>query len=131
MLLSCEDQVFPHRQFWKHLQQLKRAADAEPVQFGRAQAGDDPAIDLHFAIARRQLSEDAVEQRGFAAAVRADQAEDLALLHIKTDAIHRGDAAKALADIADFEDRGHGAVSSLDFATARNADATLVRRSVR
>ena len=38
---------------------------------------------------------------------------------------------KALADIADFEDRGHGAVSSLDFATARNADATLVRRSLR
>ena len=33
--------------------------------------------------------------------------------------------------LADFEDRGHGAVSSLDLATARSADAALVRRSAR
>ena len=54
---------------------------------------------------RRELAEDAVEQRGLAAAVRADEAEDLALAHVEGDAVDRGDAAEALADVADFEDR--------------------------
>ena len=52
-------------------------------------------------------------------------------LHVEADAVDRGDAAEALLDVADLEDRGHGAVSSLDFATARSAEAALVRRSAR
>ena len=101
------------------------------IELGRPQAGDDLAVDLDLATGRRELAEDAVEQRGLAAAVRADQAEDLALLHVEADAIDGLDAAKALLDVADFEDRGHGAVSSRDLATARSADAALVRRSAR
>src|SRR5437762_7246774 len=131
MLLSSEDQILPHRQLWEHLQKLEGAADAETIQFGRPQSGDDLAVDLDLATGRRELAEDAVEQRGLAAAVRADQAEDLALLHVEADAIDRLDAAKTLLDVADFEDRGHGAVSNRDLATARNADAALVRRSAR
>jgi hypothetical protein len=131
LLLPGKDEVLPHRQFRKHLQKLEGAADAEPIQLGRPQSGDDPAVDLHLAIGRRKLAEDAVEQRGLAAAVRADQAEDLALLHVEADAVDGLDAAKALLDVADFEDCGHGAVSSLDFATARSAEAALVRRSVK
>ena len=131
MLLPGEDEIFPHRQFRKHLQELEGAADAKAIQLGRPQAGDDLAVDLDLATGRRELAEDAVEERGLAAAVRADQAEDLALLHVEADAIDGLDAAKALLDFADFEDRGHGAVSSRDLATARSADAALVRRSAR
>src|SRR5258705_8055129 len=104
MLLSGEDQVLPHRQFWKHLQKLEGAADAETIQFGRPQSGNDLAVNLHLATGRRELAEDAVEQRGLAATVRADQPEDLALLHVEADAIDGLDAAKALFDAADFED---------------------------
>src|SRR6266704_5702108 len=131
MLLPGEDQILPHRQFWKHLQKLERAADAETIQFGRPQSSDDLAVDLDLAIGRRELAENAVEQRGLAAAVRADQPEDFALLHVEADAVDGFDAAKALFDVGDFENRGHGAVSSRDLATARNAEAALVRRSAR
>ncbi len=83
------------------------------------------AVDLHLAAVWRELAENAIEQRGLAAAVRADQPENLALLHVEADAVDRGDAAETFADIADFEHRGHGAVSSLDLVTARSADAIL------
>jgi hypothetical protein len=131
MLLAGEDQVLPHRQFWKHLQKLEGAADAQTIEVRRPQSGHDLAVDLDLTTGRRELAEDAVEERGFAAAVRADQAEDLALLHVEADAIDGLDATKTLLDLADFEDRGHGAVSSLDLATARSAEAALVRRSAR
>src|SRR6476646_5953951 len=131
MFLPGEDQVFPHRQFRKHLQQLEGPANAEPIQLRRPQTRDPSAVDLHFAGARGQLAQDAVEQGRLAAAIRSDQAEDLALLNVEADAVDCGDAAETLADVVDFEDRGHGAVSSLAFATARSAEATLVRRSDR
>src|SRR5437879_316569 len=131
MLLAGENQILPHRQLWKYLQKLEGAADAQTIQLRGSQSGNDLAVDLHLATGRRELAEDAVEERGLAATVRADQPEDLALLHVEADAIDGFDAAKALFDAADFEDRGHGAVSSRDFATARSADAALVRRSAR
>src|SRR5215216_2283176 len=119
MLLAGEDQIFPHRQFRKYLEQLERAADAETVQLGGSQTGHVFAVDLHFAAARGELAEDAVEQCGLAAAVGADQTENFSFPDIKAHAIDGGDTAKTLADVADFENRGHGAVSSFDFATAR------------
>src|SRR6266702_5274691 len=131
MLLACEDQVLAHREFWKHLQQLEGSADSELVELGGAQAGHDLAVELDLAAGRRELAEDAVEQRRLAATVRPDQAEDLALADVEADAVDRGDAAKALLDVGDFEDCAHCTVSSRDFATARNADAALVRRSAR
>src|SRR5438270_4147349 len=131
MLLSSEDQILPHRQLWKYLQELEGAADAQTIQLRRPQSGDDRAVDLHLATRRRELAENAVEERGLAAAVRADQAKDFALPHVEADAVDRFDATNTLFDAADFEDCGHGAVSSRDLATARNADAALVRRSAR
>src|SRR5258705_2445047 len=106
MLLACEDQVLPHRQFWKHLQKLEGAADAQAIELGRPQSGDDLAVDLDLATGRRELPEDTVEEGGLAATVRADQPEDLALLHVEADAVDGLDATKALLDAADFEDRG-------------------------
>src|SRR3954465_13608337 len=114
MLLAGQDQILPHRQFWKHLQQLEGAADAQTIDLRRPQSGDDLAVDLHLATGRRELAEDAVEQRGLAAAVRPHQPEDLALLNVEADDIDGLDAAKTLFDVVDFEDRAHDAASSFD-----------------
>src|SRR5205814_9262881 len=100
-------------------------------QIGGPQAGNRPAVDLDFAAARLELAKNAIEQRGLSAAVRTDQAENFALVDVEADAIDRGDATEILADVADLQDRGHNAVSSPEFAAARNAEAALVRRSVR
>jgi hypothetical protein len=131
VFLPGEDQIFAHRQFWKNLKQLECAADAEAVQRGRAQSGDDLAVDLYLTAARRQLAENAVEESRLAATVRSDQPENFALVNLEAYAIDGRDAAKMFADVVDFEDRGHGAVSGPDFALARSADAVLVRRSAR
>ena len=52
---------------------------------------------------------EAVEQRGLAGAVRPDQAEDLALVHVERDAVQRDDAAEHDADVANRE-QGAGKV---------------------
>ncbi len=101
------------------------------LRLGGAQARDELAVELHFTAAWGELAEDAVEQCGLAAAVRPDQPEDLALAHVETDTVDGMDAAKTLLDVGDFEDCTHCAVSSRDFATARSAEAALVRRSAR
>ena len=54
-----------------------------------------------------KLAEDAVEQRGLAAAVRADDAEDLTLVHVERHAFDRMDAAEVLGKIANFQHGGH------------------------
>ena len=131
MLLAGEDEVFAHRQLWKHLKQLKGAADPEAIELGRTEPGDDFAVDLDLSGARHELAENTIEQRRLSASVGPDQPKDLTLQDVEADAVDRRDAAKALSDIADFKHRGHRAVSNLDLARARSADAALVRRSVR
>ena len=42
----------------------------------------------------------AIEERGLAGAVRPDQAEDLALMHVEGHAVQRDDAAEHDADVA-------------------------------
>jgi len=42
-----------------------------------------------------------IEQGGLAGAIRPDQAENLALMHVEGDAIERDDAAEHDADVAD------------------------------
>ena len=46
---------------------------------------------------------EAIEQRRLAGAVRSDQAEDLALVHVEGHAIQRDDAAEHDADVANRE----------------------------
>ena len=66
---------------------------------------------LHQDVARARLIEpaEAIEQRGLAGAVRPDQAEDLALLHVERHAIQRDDAAEHDADVANRE-QGSGRI---------------------
>ena len=112
MFLAGENEIVAHRELRKHLQQLKSAADAEPVDIAGSHAGRLLAVDPHLALVRRQLAEHAVEQCRFARAVRPDDAEDFAFLHVEGDAVDRGDAAESFAQVGDFEHRGHGLVLS-------------------
>src|SRR6202049_5156369 len=52
-----------------------------------------------------QRAADAIDQCAFAEAVRSDQAEPLARLYLKIDAVERDEAAEALADIIDMQQR--------------------------
>ena len=70
------------------------------------------AVDADLAVGRQQLAEHAIEQRRFARAVRPDDAEDFAVAHLERHVIDRGDAAEALAQIGDFENRRHRDVTS-------------------
>src|SRR5256885_373324 len=63
VLLPCENEIVSHGKLREHLDQLKGAADAEPVEVARPHPGGLPAIDTYDAGGRLQLAEDAVEQR--------------------------------------------------------------------
>ena len=107
MLLAGKHQVLAHRKLRKDLQQLERAADAEAVQVRGPHAGDRPAVEAHLAGGRRELAENAVEQRRLAGTVGPDEAEDFAFVHGEGHPVYGADAAEGLPQVADFEDRGH------------------------
>ena len=56
---------------------------------------------------RREDAVDEIEERRFAGAVGADEAEDLALVDGEAQTVHRLHAAEALAQAVDLEERGH------------------------
>ena len=84
----------------------------KPVEIAWAHAGDGVAVEAHLTRARLKLAEDAVEQRRLARAVRADDAEDLALVHVERHAFDRVNAAELLGEIADFEHSHHATFTS-------------------
>src|SRR5262249_35597701 len=83
-----------------------------------------PAVNTDLAPIGAQLTEHAVEQRGLARAVRPDDAENLAFLHIKGDVVDRRDAAEGFVQIGDFKHGAHGPASP-----ARSAGADEPRRT--
>src|SRR4029078_8359889 len=112
MFLAGKYEIVAHRKLRKHLQQLKRPADAKTVDVAWTHAGGDPAANPDFPLVGLQLAEHAIEQRQFARAVRPDDAENLAVVNIEGNAVDRGDAAEMLAQIGNREDRGHEVVRS-------------------
>ena len=130
VLLPGKNEIFAHREPRKDLQQLEGAADAEPVEVARAHAGDGPSVEPHLALARRQLAEDAVEQGRLAAAVGADDAEDLALAHLEGNAVDRSDAAEALLDVGDFEHRRPSHDPSIEAPSDARAAEAVQRAAV-
>src|ERR1700687_3083109 len=64
-------------------------------------------------------STDAVEHRRLARAVRADDADDLALPHLKRHAVHGGHSPKALRHPAQLELRSSGAHSEVSRSCRR------------
>jgi len=65
------------------------------------------SIEGDFSLVELIQAREAIEERGFAGAIGADQAGDLALGHFKTDAIQGHDAAKANTDAANGEQGGN------------------------
>ena len=128
VLLRGENEIFPHGEFRKDLQKLERAADAQPIEIARTHAGDGSAIEPHLAGARLKLAEDAVEQRRLATAVRPDDAEDLALVHVERYAFDGVNAAELLGKIADFEHGHHATFTSVVGAAGGSVLRAAVKR---
>ena len=101
--MGADADVVHHREVRKQRHVLEGAADADlgdPVRRPRQDARA-----FHQDVAGRRLIEprEAVEERGLAGAVGADQSEDLALVHVKGHAVERDDAAEHDADVANRE----------------------------
>src|ERR1039458_1797837 len=69
---------------------------------------DHLAVEIDGAGLVLQRAADAIDQRALARAVRPDQPEPLARLHLEVDAVERDEAAEPLADIVDVQQRAHG-----------------------
>ena len=101
--MGADPDVVEHRKVGKQRDVLEGAADADfgdPVRRAR-----QDALAFHQNVARARLIEpaEAIEQRRLAGAVRPDQAEDLALVHVERHAVQRDDAAEHDADVANRE----------------------------
>ena len=106
--MGADPDIVEHRQVGKQRDVLEGAADADlgdPVRRAR-----QDALAFHQDVAGARLIEpaEAIEERRLAGAVRSDQAEDLALVHVERHAIQRDDAAEHDADVAN---RKQGALS--------------------
>ena len=103
--MRADPNVVEHRQIGKQRDVLKGAADADfrdPVRRTR-----QDALAFHENVAGARLVEpaQAIEQRGLAGAVWPDQAQDLALMHVKGHAVQGDNAAEHDAYVANCEQR--------------------------
>ena len=105
--IHCPDRdVLTHAQARERLHDLERTRDAESADPVRGQhVGDTPASELDAAPSRPKNARDEIHQRRLAAAVRADQPDDGALLHVERDLAERLQTAEAHADLVDPQER--------------------------
>ena len=82
------------------------AGDAAARDLEGRQAGDVLASEDDPSLVQRIDTVDHVEEGGFACAVRSDDAEDLALLHLEGDLVQGQQAAKRLTDVLHLENHG-------------------------
>ena len=73
-------------------------------------ARDVLAVEQDAALVRRLEAGEQAQQRGLAAAGRAEQREELALEDVERQAVDRGDAAEALADGLEPHQRPRGRI---------------------
>ena len=118
---SSTDMLRNGRGIWKLRVMPRRHA---PV---RRQPGDVLALEHHAAAIAGQRARDAVDQRGLAGAVRADQADALALADLQADRVERGEAAEALAEARDVEDRAQPCAAQPSPAALDQPDDALRR----
>src|SRR6185503_10262583 len=83
-------------------------AQAASHDLVRRQTGDGRVVEGDRAAVARQEPADHVEERGLAGSVGADESGDLAPGDLDADVRQCGEAAKALADVLDPEDRVYG-----------------------
>ena len=99
--------VFQHRHIGERLHDLMGAREPVAGDDKGPFAGDVDAVEHDLAGIRRKHAVDQIEQRRFAGAVRPDQAEDFARLQDEAQIVHRLQAAEALADAVELEQRRH------------------------
>src|ERR1700720_651628 len=83
---------------------LEHHAKAFARDLVRRQASDALALEDDVARCRALDPHDRFHRGRFAGAVRADQAENLAGMHMEVEVLHRREAAEAFRQPADFED---------------------------
>jgi hypothetical protein len=92
----------------------------------RRHAGDVLAFEQDLAGGRQQIAGQAVEEGGFAGAVRPDQAENVALLQRHRGGIDRLETAEGFGDVAGFKEHAqlpspHRPAAACCFAGPRSA----------
>ena len=110
--MGADPDVVEHRKIGKQSDVLEGAADADFGDPVRRPLQDAHAFHQDVAGARLVEPAEAVEERGLAGAVRPDQAEDLALMHVERHAVQRDDAAEHDADVANRK-QGMGSLRKL------------------
>ena len=103
--VRSDEDVLEHRHRREELDVLERSRDAAPDDPVRRRAEQALAVERDLAGLRAVEASDHVEGSRLAGAVRADQAGDLALLHLERDVVQRDDAAEAARDVLQLEER--------------------------
>ena len=125
-------QVFRDRQRRERARQLEAPRHAAMGALVRRKPIHRMAVELHRAGLVLQCAAHAVDQRRLARAVRADQADALALRDLEIDAVERDEAAEALAEILDLEQRrGHQRAPGRMLAKMAKRDRQVFVPSVR
>src|SRR5581483_52182 len=102
-----------HEQVLEHAHRAERARDLEAARNAatRPHVGREPrdlfAVEDDRAALIPERAGDAIDERGLAGAVRADQAEALALADREAHLGERGEAAEVLGDAAYLQERSH------------------------
>ena len=89
----------------KHPAALRHQPDAAAHDGERRIAGDVGTLEIDLAAARRREADDGIDDGGLADAVPAEQAENLALLELKRQALQHIGVAVIGMDVLDVEDR--------------------------
>src|SRR5574341_851985 len=100
-----DEEVFERGELREHADDLEGPADPLPRDLVRLEPVDPLAVEHDAARVAPLDAGDAVEERGLAGAVRADEAVDSPGLEAEGDPVHRGDTAEVLREAVDLEDR--------------------------
>ena len=103
LFLETERDVFSGSEDVDQLEVLVDHADAVAVGIARGADDDLLAVDEDLSLVGEVNAREHVHERGFAAAVFAEQRQDLAPVDIEPDAVIGDDGAEALGDVAHFD----------------------------
>ncbi len=104
--MRADQDVVPHAHAAEQRDILEGAADAQPRHAVARHALERTPLEQDIAVSVPIDAADAVEQRGLAGPVGADQAADLAVLDVERDAGQRDHAAEAHGYVGDEQQRG-------------------------
>jgi hypothetical protein len=104
---SADGAIALDRHVHQRLHDLMGASEPAARDQERLCAGDVGAAKNNLSGLRRVDAVDQIEQRRFASAVRPDQAQNFALAQHEAQVVHGLQAAEALADVVELQDRRH------------------------